>query len=505
MSTTPERDPDIFVSYAHVDDLKDPGVEEGWVTTLIRKVKNRLAQLLGRENAYRLWMDPELAENVQITPQILGQLDRSATLLVVLSPGYVASDWCKWESESFVRKLCERFHDSSRVFIVERDEVDRDRVPTEFHKYGRYQFWERDDLTREYRILGAINPNTDALYNSRIDRLARQLASKIQDIRNAPDDVVAVPGAEPQRPAVPDGAAVTVFVAAATEDLYSQREQVVSYLSQRGMRVVPNLQVASYPTGDAEGLRAAVERDLSDARLFVQLLGGFPSPLPPGVEGGYVGHQQRHARERGLPVFQWRPAWLDAAALERQVQDAGHRALLSGPGVQCVDLETFCGDLAREIERIRARDRRRDEEPRPSGDGGSVFVSYYTAMPHDREVAIAVCEHLKRRGLEVVTPPPDPTDEAMLREEMRYWLVDYPCRAAIVVHGRTSQLWVRRQVGEIHKMAMKLPLAVYQGPPPPKSDPGLMFRNMKLINCVEGLDAMRLEEFIATLNSGVVA
>src|SRR6202034_4397226 len=142
------------------------------------------------------------------------------------------------------------------------------------------------DLTREYRILGAINPNTDALYNSRIDRLARQLASKIQDIRNAPDDVVAVPGAEPQRPAVPDGAAVTVFVAAATEDLYSQREQVVSYLSQRGMRVVPNLQVASYPTGDAEGLRAAVERDLSDARLFVQLLGGFPSPLPPGVEGG---------------------------------------------------------------------------------------------------------------------------------------------------------------------------------------------------------------------------
>src|SRR5262249_11743604 len=111
-------DPDIFVSYAHVDDKTDPGVAEGWVTTLIRKVTNRLVQWLGREEPYRLWMDHELAKNVKFTPEILGQLDRSATLLVVLSPAYLASTWCRRESESFLGRLRERFHDGSRVFVV---------------------------------------------------------------------------------------------------------------------------------------------------------------------------------------------------------------------------------------------------------------------------------------------------------------------------------------------------------------------------------------------------
>src|SRR5262249_34644354 len=146
-------DPDIFVSYAHVDDKPDPGVAEGWVTTLIRKVMNRLTQLLGREDAYRLWMDHELAKNVKFTPEILGQLDRSATLMVVLSPAYLRSDWCKRESESFLGRLHERFHDESRVFIVEKDAVDRQRVPPELLEYGRHQFWEYDPLKKEFRML----------------------------------------------------------------------------------------------------------------------------------------------------------------------------------------------------------------------------------------------------------------------------------------------------------------------------------------------------------------
>ena len=65
---------DIFVSYAHVDDVPLPGVQKGWVTTLIGCIKTRLAQRLGRSDAYSLWMDYELARHVNLTPQIMDAL-----------------------------------------------------------------------------------------------------------------------------------------------------------------------------------------------------------------------------------------------------------------------------------------------------------------------------------------------------------------------------------------------------------------------------------------------
>jgi hypothetical protein len=40
----PGYEHDIFVSYAHVDDLTFPGVEAGWVATLISALKVKLSQ-----------------------------------------------------------------------------------------------------------------------------------------------------------------------------------------------------------------------------------------------------------------------------------------------------------------------------------------------------------------------------------------------------------------------------------------------------------------------------
>ena len=81
-------DYDIFVSYAHVDDQPMPGAAQGWVTTFANCIKTKLAQKLGRNDAYALWMDYELRGGQPITPHILDKLQRSATLFVVLSPGY---------------------------------------------------------------------------------------------------------------------------------------------------------------------------------------------------------------------------------------------------------------------------------------------------------------------------------------------------------------------------------------------------------------------------------
>ncbi len=45
--------PDIFISYAHVDDGPDPAFADrlGWVTTLVRCLEKRIAKKLGRVNS----------------------------------------------------------------------------------------------------------------------------------------------------------------------------------------------------------------------------------------------------------------------------------------------------------------------------------------------------------------------------------------------------------------------------------------------------------------------
>src|SRR5262249_38791958 len=95
--------PDLFISYAHVDDEPDAAFPDrpGWVTTLVRCLEKRLAKKLGRVDSYDIWRDAKLAGHTDLTPDILQRLRDAAVLLVVLSPAYLASDWCRRELETF--------------------------------------------------------------------------------------------------------------------------------------------------------------------------------------------------------------------------------------------------------------------------------------------------------------------------------------------------------------------------------------------------------------------
>ncbi len=76
--------PDIFISYAHVDDEPDPAFPDrpGWVTTLVRCLEKRIAKKLGRVDSYDIWRDPKLAGHVDLTPEIIGRVRDAAVLPV---------------------------------------------------------------------------------------------------------------------------------------------------------------------------------------------------------------------------------------------------------------------------------------------------------------------------------------------------------------------------------------------------------------------------------------
>jgi hypothetical protein len=135
-------DYDIFISYAHVDDLPLPGATHGWVTTFSTCIKTKLAQKLGRNDAYSLWMDHELRGGQPITPYILEKVRRSAILFVILSPGYIESSWCRRELDTFHGLIAEG--QPRHVFIIELDQIDKAELPAALADLKRSRFWAQD-------------------------------------------------------------------------------------------------------------------------------------------------------------------------------------------------------------------------------------------------------------------------------------------------------------------------------------------------------------------------
>lgn len=100
----PGFDHDVFVSYAHVDNVSlSDNPEEGWVYTLKDNLKKLLSQKLGRTEWGDIWIDLRLPRDEPFPSKISDAVQSSATLLVVLSDGYLESDWCRQELELFLK------------------------------------------------------------------------------------------------------------------------------------------------------------------------------------------------------------------------------------------------------------------------------------------------------------------------------------------------------------------------------------------------------------------
>lgn len=95
-----DDDIDVFVSYAHADDEPPTGVKNGWVTTLVEELRKVLRRKLGGAGA-RIWMDHQLAAHHHVTDTLTRKAAGSRTLVLVLSPGFLKSDWCRRELATF--------------------------------------------------------------------------------------------------------------------------------------------------------------------------------------------------------------------------------------------------------------------------------------------------------------------------------------------------------------------------------------------------------------------
>lgn len=482
---------DIFVSYGHVDNkrLVAGKKQDGWVTDLVSHLKDRLAQRLGRDDAFDLWIDWNLKGTDTVTPVIMKALEGSALLLIILSPGFLASIWCQAEFRQFVQRW-KAAGLSGRIFVIERDEVDREKWPQELKDLRAFRFWENEDKTGPARIFG--DPQQDPAekeYWLRANEVVYELEEKLGWLAKIdPGDG----GPQPVPPGPGDGTSKAVFVAQVTDDLDALRERLIAYLKQAGIAIrwTP---VDGYES--EKEFRNALKQELASSTLFVQLLGPIPGKQPRWSDLSYTALQMTEARAHGIPMLQWRSPELKLEELEPR-----QRSLIDGATIMAVGIEEFKEKVVASLHRETASAARAmgaGKSPNKAthvGDGLFVFI---IADNEDRPVATAIAREVQRKQMGYLLAPLN-----MIRKSLKENLE--LSDAFIVVYENSPAGWAERQLVGIQKILVSLDdpppsLAVYLGPPQGRRPLGFMLPGTQTIDCQAGFSVTALEHFLDTV------
>jgi TIR domain len=110
---------DVFVSYSHGDPR---GIGRaplaGWTHRLIDELRRDIETTSTEFDQLALWDDREADPTLYLTPTIKDCVNNSALLLIVMSPRYLASSWCKDELEWFGQELRQRCTSDGHTLVV---------------------------------------------------------------------------------------------------------------------------------------------------------------------------------------------------------------------------------------------------------------------------------------------------------------------------------------------------------------------------------------------------
>lgn len=464
MSDKETYEHDVFISYACAENEIPAGASDGWVTVFVRTLKQELAKTsLGKRVGVRVWWDEKSIDRTEdLQKQLIATLPRVRTMIVLLSPAYMESDWCRQEREAFISAMSGRPLGDKRVFLIDLGKVDPKERPEAFRGPLGFKFYDQDG-----RKFGHPLPNVKferhlAFFDA-VPSIAEELAKRLEELGVGTEMQHRVDDGPPPDPIA------TVYLAETTEDLDDQRREVALDLKQHGFRVIPERRLSSELDRCRQQIEQLIEQ--SKAQVFVQLLEAKLGKAFDESEETLVTLQDQIARERKMTVLQWRSRDID---LEK-VSIPRLKTLLANPDVYSEPLEAFKAEVRAKATPPKPK-HALPQDRLPSGRlPPAVFVQSDTA---DLSAAERLSDLLKCLQFRSWWPKSsdDPEQQADYREMQQEWLED--CDAIVFLHGIAKPSKVELQMQRIWKTQQKRqkPLrlkALYLGPPPGQTRPSL--------------------------------
>ena len=427
---------DLFISYAHIDNQPLTAEQQGWVTRFHATLSAQLSMRLG--SVARIWRDDKLRGNDVFSNEIEQQFGRTALLVSVLTPRYLASDWCRRELTGF----CAEFGRSGglapankqRVFKVVKTPVgDVAGLPASLRDTKGYDFFtDCDGAPLE------LDPAYGVKYSEGYFRLVAVLSwelAQLLKVLQAPvaglatggvaandpgqpstnpsahsvdADAAATPGANNDTAGLPTTAAAVagddlrpvVYLAECTADRREVRSMLDAELKLHGVRVLPE---QALPRDDEAAYNSAVEAQLAQCALSIHLVGTVYGAVPDGAGDKSVSVLQNEAAARQchhgslqrliwLPEGTTSPQPQQQAFIQRLLEDDDAQY---GADLLSADVEALKSAMHTMLKKLQQPKPAPPPPPVPAAD---LVVDAGTTNPPAAPLVYLLCDALDRKA-----------------------------------------------------------------------------------------------------------
>jgi hypothetical protein len=484
---------DIFISYAHVDNLPDRDGVKGWVEQFVQQLAVRLLKRFGE--SVDIWNDPQLKQSQLFNTVIEKAIQSSGIMVSLMSNRYLRSDYCqqeiKWFCDKVVQEPCGLvIDDHVRVFPVLLYNIPPANWPDAcqgvrafpFHNATGTQFGE------------PLDPGSGT-FSERLSCLVDELYEVLTRLGQREAEPESVDAEASQT------SDFTIFMATTSDDLRPIRRQLTATLEQQGITVVGNIPPPDDEASHAEAVTQAMQR----ADLCVHLMSTSPGePLTPDDPSRtFLLEQARLGLEHARSQLVLAPSEFNIDDIEDPSFAAVARELVEKPR-NADRLELVRTGRRQMIDEILQKKRRleaRNAQPNmmPSGMSGMAFIDLHI---NDVANATELVSYLSQKQVVPMMLP-----SADLTPTMSMSLFEDNLKKAqlfIIVFGAVARNWVENRLNEAFKLILSHQLSTRIGvyiAPPRKSPADVKFPVFfhVMVN-MERFDASSLERWLQQAN-----
>lgn len=494
MAYLPSFEYDIFISYAHVDNLVPRGGGRGWVDRFQEELELELSRRLGRVGAAKIWWDDSLDGSQVFDTTIQQTINGAGLFLALTSAGYLASQYCRKELDWFYRKtekdpVGRLLGDRSRVFNVLIDNVPHESWPPEYGGTSGYFFYDEVvDRPMRHKVRA---------FEIQLKKLVDVVETMFKAVKGAPP---------------PEEKKFTVFIADTADSLKNVRSRVSAELQLKGVSIVDRIP----PPYEAQKHEALVIEKVKSADLCLHLLDQVPGRgIDDQPEKSYLERQAEISLEYAKAQFVWTPTDLQID----QVDDDSHRALLkrleAGPGTNGGDPKRahkyrFVRDLSSAVshdllERI---EQLKQEQAMPEPSANAALAALVDTHFKDQQYVMEMSRFLLDNNiLPLINREEDSPQKNLQSFESHL----RQASLLIIIFGAVPPEWVRERLGEALKFAVtqNCPLracGVYLAPPR-KNESDMQFNRsflpVELLDNTDRFNPQSLAPLLAKIQVGV--
>lgn len=434
MAYVPNFEYDIFISYAHVDNLTTPTETKGWITTFEEFLTVFLSRRVGKFGTVKIWRDPTLDGSQLFDTTIQNRINGSALFLAFTSTGYLTSDYCRQELEWFhqnaqANNLGVNVGDRMRVLNILLNNIPHKNWPEHFGKTSGYRFFGADNE----EDVGYPLKYDDEGFETQLRKLVEAIYKTLTAIKET------VAPAESKKTFTK-----TIFLADTADSLVRYRKRLLNELGNN-VRIVSNVP----PPYDAESHEAKVVEAMKTADLSVHLLDDLPGREIQGDESkSYPQKQVELGLQHAKSQFIWVPNTLDL----EMVEDPGYKNFIDklqsgnrGEANYCF-IKGSASSISREVTEMLER------RPEPSVNGKSATTAaLLDTHLKDQLHAFRLGEFLMQKCIQpYINPEEDDPQKNMKVLEERLKQVN----KLIVIFGDVAEDWVRERLAVAVQIAI---------------------------------------------------